>query len=230
MEVSEIFHSIQGEGELAGMPSAFVRISGCNLRCAWCDTRHTSWEPEGAHMTVDAIMARIEPYPTMYCVITGGEPTLDPDLPELTRRLKASGRHITIESNGTCFQEGVLCDLFSMSPKLRNSVPDPLRFPREAALHRQWLWNGKAFRRWVDGYAVQIKFVVSEESDLQDIHDWLARLERTVPPCRILLMPEGTDEETLRRRGPRVAELAKRHGFRFCPRLHIELYGNTRGA
>src|SRR5580704_13278823 len=74
MKIAEIFYSIQGEGVLAGVPSVFVRTSGCNLRCKWCDTPYTSWKPEGEEMTVDAILDKVRDYPALFAVVTGGEP------------------------------------------------------------------------------------------------------------------------------------------------------------
>src|ERR1700704_5838800 len=102
MKVSEIFYSIQGEGMLTGVPSVFVRTSGCNLRCVWCDTPYTSWTPEGPEMAIEEIAKEVARYPaTAHVVITGGEPMLFPSVVELAARLKAAGHHITIETAGT---------------------------------------------------------------------------------------------------------------------------------
>jgi 7-carboxy-7-deazaguanine synthase len=122
VKISEIFYSIQGEGTLAGVPSVFVRVCGCNLRCTWCDTPYTSWEPEGRDMTIAEIVAEAGAFAAKHVVVTGGEPMLFPEVAELTRELKARGMHITIETAGTVDQP-VTCDLMSISPKLANSTP-----------------------------------------------------------------------------------------------------------
>ncbi|MBI4908810.1 MAG: 7-carboxy-7-deazaguanine synthase QueE, partial [Acidobacteria bacterium] len=122
MKISEIFYSIQGEGVLAGVPSVFVRTSGCNLRCVWCDTPYTSWSPEGVDMTIAAIVERVAADSKGHVVVTGGEPMIQPQIGELTRALRGLGQHITIETAGTVAPE-VECDLMSISPKLSNSTP-----------------------------------------------------------------------------------------------------------
>src|SRR5512142_1991646 len=122
MKISEIFHSIQGEGILAGVPSVFVRTSGCNLRCVWCDTPYTSWQPEGNQMTVSEILAEVLRWPGGHTVVTGGEPMIAPEIIELCRDLRGAGQHVTIETAGTVFAP-VDCDLMSISPKLANSTP-----------------------------------------------------------------------------------------------------------
>src|SRR5215468_6475752 len=96
LKVSEIFYSIQGEGMLAGVPSLFVRLSGCNLRCTWCDTPYTSWSPEGSEMAIAEIVDEARRYPAKHTVVTGGEPMLAPDIVALTQALRAIGQHITI--------------------------------------------------------------------------------------------------------------------------------------
>src|SRR3954466_5525232 len=103
MRIAEIFYSIQGEGRLAGVPSVFIRTSGCNLRCVWCDTPYTSWEPEGEEMELDAIVAQAKSHPARHAVLTGGEPMISPDIEELSGRLKAEDFHITIETAATVF-------------------------------------------------------------------------------------------------------------------------------
>lgn len=228
MKIAEIFHSIQGEGRLAGMPSVFVRTSGCNLRCHWCDTPYTSWTPEGESMAVDAVLAACRRFDARHAVITGGEPMIAPDITALTAALKDAGYHVTIETAATVFAD-VGCDLASLSPKLANSTPHQRDDGRYAEMHERTRIDVPVIQQWIDRYDHQLKFVVERERDLAEIDALLGEL-RGVRPENVLLMPEGIDAQTLRARGPVVAELCMRRGFRFCPRLHIELYGNVRGT
>src|SRR5471032_2707742 len=103
MLVSEIFYSIQGEGELAGIPSVFVRASGCNLRCTWCDTPYASWNPQGEDVTVAEIARQVAEHRTRHVVITGGEPMIMPEIVELCSVIKSAGHHVTIETAATVF-------------------------------------------------------------------------------------------------------------------------------
>src|SRR2546430_7022976 len=80
MKISELFYSIQGEGKLVGMPSVFVRASGCNLRCTWCDTPYASWQPEGSETSIAQILEQAAAYPANHIVLTGGEPMIMPDI------------------------------------------------------------------------------------------------------------------------------------------------------
>ncbi len=121
MKIAEIFYSVQGEGTLVGVPSVFVRTSGCNLRCTWCDTPYTSWKPEGTEMSNEAILAEVAKFPARHVVITGGEPMLFAPVVALTESL--SNVHVTIETAGTVYQP-VKADLMSISPKLANSTPE----------------------------------------------------------------------------------------------------------
>src|SRR4051812_46601268 len=122
MRVAEIFYSIQGEGKLSGVPSVFVRASGCNLRCTWCDTPYASWNPEGEDVAVDEIVRRVNAHLAKHIVVTGGEPMIMPDIAELCDALKRDDHHITIETAATVFKP-VRLDLASLSPKLSNSTP-----------------------------------------------------------------------------------------------------------
>ena len=103
LRVSEIFYSIQGEGILAGVPSVFVRLSGCNLRCVWCDTPYASWEPQGEEMAVEQIIERIRQWPAGHVVVTGGEPMIMPEIAALCDALHQQNMHITIETGGTVY-------------------------------------------------------------------------------------------------------------------------------
>ena len=229
MRIAEIFHSIQGEGLLAGVPSVFVRTSGCNLRCHWCDTPYASWKPEGPEMSVEQILQKVAEWNCPHVVLTGGEPMIAPDLPVLAAALKKTGKHITIETAATVPPAGIACDLASLSPKLSNSTPPAERDPAWAKKHEETRLRPEVIVEWIKFYEFQLKFVVSSEKDLAEIKDLLSRFP-LVPFHRVLLMPEGTDSKTLASRSPWLVEICKREGFRFCPRLHIELFGNTRGT
>lgn len=224
MWVSEVFYSIQGEGILAGVPSVFIRTSGCNLRCVWCDTPYTSWRAEGEHWPLDELMEYVERHSKGHVVLTGGEPMIAPETPELTRRLRKAGQHITIETAGTEYAE-VECDLMSLSPKLAHSTPVEGEW---AERHERLRYRPDVLRRLMTRCEYQLKFVVSSEADLDEIKAVIADVgaERS---C-VLLMPEGTDVATMNERGAWVSEICKREGFRYSPRLHLYLYGNRRGT
>ncbi len=229
MRISEIFHSIQGEGKLAGVPSVFVRASGCNLRCHWCDTPYASWDAQGAERSVPEIVAEVGRFGCRHVVVTGGEPLIFPDVVALCRDLRDDGHHITVETAATIHRE-LAVDLASLSPKLSNSTPRQREGGRFADAHEAARLNIPVIQAFIDGAAdFQLKFVVSDESDLPEIHAILATL-RGVESSDVLLMPEGTDAATLDARAPRIAEICKQTGFRFCPRLHVALYGNRRGT
>src|SRR5271167_4783176 len=104
MKISEIFYSIQGEGKRAGVPSVFVRASGCNLRCTWCDTPYASWNPEGEDQSIDRIVAAVKSHGARDVVVTGGEPMIMPEIVQLCARLKDAAHFITIETAATVFE------------------------------------------------------------------------------------------------------------------------------
>lgn len=228
MFISEIFHSIQGEGLLTGVPSVFIRTSGCNLRCRWCDTPYTSWSPEGVERSVDEIMADIAGFPSRHAVITGGEPLLMKELPDLTEKLGDAGYHITIETAGTVYAD-LRCDLASVSPKLSNSTPWIEEDGKYAPNHEKLRINLPVLGRFMSAYPYQLKFVVDRQEDLDEVESLLADLDE-VDRTRVLLMPQGRTDGELSSRGAWVAEACKSRGFRYCPRIHIALYGDTRGT
>ncbi len=230
MLISEIFHSIQGEGELTGVPSVFVRTSGCNLRCTWCDTPYASWNPEGEPRTVAEIVAEVISHPVRHVVLTGGEPMIARDLPELAAALKDLGYHLTIETAATVAPAGIVCDLASLSPKLLNSAPDGVEHAAWRKRHEATRWQPEVVRQWVDTYSYQFKFVVATPADVDELEGMVEKLGRDIPRHKILLMPEATTLPRLRERAAWLGDVCKSRGYRYAHRLHIELYGNTRGT
>lgn len=228
MRLSEVFTSIQGEGILTGVPSLFLRTTGCNLRCTWCDTPYTSWQPEGEDWPLDRIQARVESEPHIrHAVVTGGEPMLTPEITALTQLLRRLGRHITIETAGTLYQS-TACDLMSISPKLSNSTPHTRDAGRYAAMHESARLQFQVLRRLMAECEYQLKFVVATPDDLPEIDDLVATLHAA--PDRVLLMPEGTDPATIHTRSLWLVDAARARGCRFSTRLHVLLYGNRRGV
>ena len=230
MLISEIFHSLQGEGLLMGVPSVFVRTSGCNLRCNWCDTPYASWNPEGVKMSVAGILAEVAKYPSRHVVLTGGEPMIAPEIHELTHRLRERGKHITIETAATVPPGDIACDLASLSPKLAHSAPDARLDEAWRRKHETLRWQPQVTAAWMARGEYQLKFVVGCEADMAEIERMLTEIGVPVAPERVLLMPEGVSREALREKAGWLSELCKTRGYRYCPRLHIELYGNKRGT
>ena len=224
MKIAEIFYSIQGEGTLAGVPSVFVRTSGCNLRCTWCDTPYTSWAPEGEECSLDVIVAEVNRYQASHVVVTGGEPMIAPEIVELTHRLT---QHLTIETAGTV-DAAVRCDLMSISPKLANSTPHEREGGRWAAQHERLRYQPEILKRLMARYPYQLKFVIADPGDLAEVNAMVEEIGSG--KSHVLLMPEGTDSAALAERGRWLAEICKQHGYRFSPRLHIHLWGNRRGV
>jgi len=228
VRISEIFYSIQGEGRLLGTPSVFIRTSGCNLRCVWCDTPYTSWRPEGREWSVGEILREARKYAARHVVMTGGEPLLAPEIEELTQELRRNGAHITIETAATIFKP-VACDLMSLSPKLANSTPWKRERGKFADMHEERRLNFGVMQEFLDGYDYQLKLVVERRQDFKEISNLLDKLER-VDRARVLVMAQGKTREELRRKAKWIVELCKEHGYGFTPRLHIELFGNRRGT
>ncbi len=209
---------------LVGVPSVFVRTSGCNLRCVWCDTPYTSWQPEGEERSLDSIVDEVNSFSASHVVITGGEPMIAPEMEELTRRLS---QHITVETAGTV-DANVRCDLMSISPKLANSTPHTRDNGRFAGQHERLRYQPEILRRLIQLYPYQLKFVITDPGDLQQVNAIVGDIGAS--RSRVLLMPEGVDAAILAERGRWLADIAKREGFRITPRLHIDLWGNRRGV
>jgi 7-carboxy-7-deazaguanine synthase len=259
LPIAETFVSIQGEGALTGTPSLFIRLSGCNLRCRWCDTPYASWEPEGPQRMVDELLeeARLfvegtqarghggtkgadqaAPGPTgsiRHAVLTGGEPMIFKPLSRLCAGLRGLGMHITIETAGTVFRppQDTPCDLMSISPKLANSTPlrgDP-RDPggRWRRIHEHRRFDPETLQALIDAYPDrQLKFVVTGPEDLPEVEHLLGQL-KGFRPDQVMLMPEGTQPPPAGSTAW-IARACLERGWRYCHRIHIDLFGNTRGT
>ena len=225
MWISEVFHSVQGEGQFVGVESAFIRTSGCNLRCHFCDTPYTSWNPAGVERSLDSLVSEIDSYNCEHVVITGGEPMLVPDLVPLTSSLSANQHLITIETAGTAFQE-VACDLMSISPKLQNSVPVGTDWEQR---HQDRRHRPDVIAQLIEAYPYQFKFVVDQPEDIEEVEAYLSEFPQ-IDQKHVYLMPQGVDHEQLAMKMPWIEETAENRGWQVSPRLHIELFGNTPGT
>jgi 7-carboxy-7-deazaguanine synthase len=228
LRIAELYQSIQGEGLLTGVPSVFVRTSGCNLRCWFCDTPYTSWEPEGETRELAEVIAATLAYECQHVVITGGEPMIVPELIPLTRVLAEAGRHITIETAGTRFLQ-LDCQLMSISPKLANSTPSPERDAAWHIRHEQTRHAPAVIRQLVATYETQFKFVIDQPADCEEVERYLVEFPE-IERRRVLLMPQGTDLETLSRTAEWLEPYCSEHGLRYCPRKHVEWFGFRRGT
>lgn len=228
MRIAEIFYSIQGEGRLVGMPSVFIRTSGCNLRCAWCDTPYTSWRSEGENWGVSKILRKVATYPARHVVITGGEPLLTPEVVELSAAVQQAGLHLTIETAATIFRP-VLCDLISLSPKLSHSTPWKRADGRFARMHEGNRLHIDVIQKFIDAYDYQVKFVVNRLQDFAEIDEILRQL-RQPDPARVLIMAQGKTRAELSKKTHWIVAACKQYGYGFTPRLHIDLFGNRRGT
>jgi 7-carboxy-7-deazaguanine synthase len=228
MRIAEIYRSVQGEGLLTGAESVFVRTSGCNLRCWFCDTPFTSWRPEGNDMAVDEIVAQVEEWDCKHIVLTGGEPMLYAELIPLCGRLRLSGRHVTVETAGTLYLP-IACDLMSISPKLAGSAPSLDKHPRWSRRHNRDRHRPDVVRRLVAEHEYQLKFVVDTPADLQDVDRYLDEIPE-IARDRVLLMPQGTDVESLETRASWLRAYCETNELIYCPRKHIEWFGPVRGT
>lgn len=232
MKYSECFYSVQGEGSLTGVPSVFFRTSHCNLRCWYCDTPFTSWKPENKEISVEESVDTILEYDNVnHVVITGGEPYLfGGELQQLVLALAAANKHITIETNGTIYED-TFADLVSLSPKLSNSTPWEAD-KKWAKKHERDRINKDTLAEFMlFSIDYQFKFVVDPESldnDLLEIRELQDDLG--IPNHKIFLMPEGIKREHIIKKQEEIVKVCLEYGYRFSDRLHVRLYDDRRGV
>jgi len=232
MIINEIFYSLQGEGFLAGVPSVFVRLVGCPLRCRWCDTKYAWDQKAGQDYTIAEIVQTVlrkespgQQWSCKFIVITGGEPMINSDLPKLVQELKAADKHITIETAGIAFIPDLACDLMSISPKLSNSTPTD---PELAAIHEDSRLDIAVLRELIDNYKYQLKFVVDSQADLPEIEATIEKIGN-INSERIMLMPQAVTRDELLAKSAIVADMCKQTGFVFSQRLQVLLWNNQKG-
>jgi organic radical activating enzyme len=216
LRVSEVFTSIQGEGPSVGTPSVFVRLQGCSVGCAWCDTKY-SWDAaRGEALTLDTVLAAVEQAVATNVVVTGGEPFEHPAFVPLVQAVAGLGRRVEVETAGIASPPDVPVDQWNVSLKLAHSgVPSERRLVPEA------------IERFRD-LGAWFKFVVGDARDLDEVLAIQAR--HGLASARILLMPLGMRRDEQRALMPRVIGWCTEHGFRFSPRLHILVWGPRRGV
>ena len=226
MKYSEFFHTIQGEGKLVGVPSVFFRTSYCNLRCVWCDSAYTSWTPENKDITLADAVEAITKYDCKHVVITGGEPFIQvKELSQLCQELDRRGHHITIETNATIFAP-VAAHFISMSPKLQNSNPPSEN--RYFQRHERGRICPDVIRQFLNRYECQVKFVVDQPADIAEIQALEAEI--AIPAETIVLMPQGITPEELAPKQEWLVDICKDHGYRYSPRVHVDIWGDKRGV
>ena len=231
---SEIFHSIQGEGSFMGIPSIFFRTSGCNLRCHWCDTPYTSFQPENKKIEILEAADLITAYDCKYVVITGGEPLIQPDkILSLCTLLTQRDRHITIETNGTKYVKGigVFCDLMSISPKLSDSGPkiEQVKTDRWIKKHDKDRLDIGTLSKLINNTSCQFKFVVSNEVHIDEI-EALQTILPNLSDNLIYLMPEGRTAKEIQDKQEFVVNTCIEKGWNYSDRLHVRIWGDKRGV
>ncbi|MEM2514475.1 MAG: radical SAM protein [Candidatus Bathyarchaeia archaeon] len=211
MKISEIFFSIEGEGIEIGRLEVFVRLSGCNLRCSWCDTKYAL--KNGKEMSIEEIIQEVSKYPCKNISITGGEPLLQrKELLELVKRLKNLGYWIQINTNGTIFDEEIfrLVDLISMDCKCPSSR---MKSDLEVLKKTKDLFNFKT----------QFKFVISNEED----YEYAKKVVLSLNASNVIFQPEWNSRKFTRK----LVDLIKRDclNIRIILQQQKMIWGSKRG-
>ena len=236
-KTDRIFHTIQGEGKYIGHPCVFVRLSRCNLRCAWknpdgtitrCDTPHTSFEPEIEKNRINDIMKEVISYGTEHVVISGGEPFFQKNVTALIERLVASNHFVTVETNGTLYHEND-AQFISISPKLMSSSMDP----DHGAKHLRSRVRHAPLISIIKDHEYQFKFVVNTQQDIveiKEIADILFDMTGININPHIWLMPQGITQEQFDSKMKWLVRICKEYDWRLTDRMHIRIFGNKKGV
>lgn len=208
LRINEIFHSLQGEADAVGYPTVFVRLTGCPLRCRYCDTDYAFHA--GDWLSLDAILEKVRGYGTHHVCVTGGEPLAQPDCPKLLERLCDAGFEVSLETSGAL-------DIASVDPRVSRVVDVKTPGSQETARNR------------IENFELltphdQLKFVICSRED----YDWSKAFlqEHGLARHRILFSPSYNDISPTE-----LADwiLADRLPVRFQLQLHKILWGDTPG-
>jgi len=235
MKIVEKFLTLQGEGKYLGVPSYFIRSTGCNLRCAWkddtgvtyCDTPYTSWSPEkGETLNTREVLNFLKERSVKHIVITGGEPMIQNDVSSIVNEFIDNNYIVTVETNGTVYRDNMNQAFMSLSPKLKSSYAQ-IEGSKENNLHKTNNCFFDSIKQWIKTNPYQIKFVVNKMSDLEEIlklqKDW------GIDNSNIYLMPQGITREQLEDKSEWLFKMCVLTGFNYSPRTHIDIFGNKRG-
>ncbi len=224
VEIYEIFKTIQGEGRLQGVPSVILRLAECNLNCKWCDTKHFFQANKGYEISFEELLKQLSDLACNSVVITGGEPYFNNKIEQLVDFLKENGFHITIETNST-IKKSVICDLVSMSPKLSNSIPTDLN-EEETKKYNDVRLNIEAIDHYIQNYNYQIKFVVSDKSDLEEVKDILSKLKE-YDPVNVFIMPLATTRAELYECQKGIVKMCIDNNLRYANRLQLQIWDDS---
>ena len=225
MKISEIFESIQGEGNNAGKPAVFLRTAECNLKCVWCDTKYTwdwknyDYSKEVNEISIKEVRQSLEQFRVRHFVINGGEPLMQQDdLAELLTFLKPKF-YVEVETNGTILPNNalsVLVDQWNVSPKTKNSG-NPLEMCEDNECYTFFSKKKNCY----------FKYVVESEEDLIEINQLISKynLEKE----RVLLMTQAMTKEEILAKEKNVFTISKKNSLGFSPRLHVMKWGSQRG-
>lgn len=229
--VSEIFDSIQGEGPWNGVPSTFLRLSGCPLRCVWCDTPYASHRPEGEQYTLEALGEKLAQNYLRHVVLTGGEPFMFPEFPELIELLRSGGHVVTVETSGVIYRESS-ADLIVLSPKLQNSDPTPQEgfSDQEVERHGRLRNDCSSLSHFANcSNEKALKFVVENDVDLEEVRA-IRDLFPKIPNEMVFLMPQARRSDALAELSKQVARWCSATGWRLGTRLQVQLWDDQRGV
>jgi len=248
INVTEVIPVIQGEGKFTGHPSFLIRTSGCNLNCQFkgslCDASKESWNHNNNTnklFSLNDIDSVIKSYPGIKKVfITGGNPTLNVKMfLDIVQVCRENGLDVHIEDNGTQFNLSFIrkIDFISLSPKLKNSIPVPGSFAKEIGrnvtesdqkIHLKNYRNIDSLKHWISNFDYQLKFVVSDEEELQEIEDLINEIG--ADRSKVYFMPEGATRDQLESRRKWVYETCLKLGYNYTDRLHILVYNDKKGV
>ena len=235
MKILEETFTIQGEGRYTGVPSLFIRTTGCNLRCSWkgiddeitvCDTPYSSLYPEkGYNLDIDNVLEKLNNSNTKHVIITGGEPSMVSNLSEIANKFIYNEYKVTVETNGTIYHKNMHEAFMSLSPKLKSSYHQEIAHWKN--IHKRNNNFTESCKKWMETNDYQFKFVYSLENDLEEILQIQDKLK--IPNDKIYLMPQGISTEQFKQVEKSLWNICSEKGFNFSQRVHINIFGNVRG-